>query len=226
MRILGIDTSTKYASIAVLEDEELIAQSSLKFMASHSEKLLPEIVHILEIMKIPIESIDYYAVTVGPGSFTGLRVGISTVKGLCFVTGKKVIPVSTLEAIAMAFPFVNCPICPVLDARKKEVYSALFRWKDQKLIRIRDDSVLTLDKLKDWITEPTLFVGDWLNLYVEKLREAFGNKILEAKKIHSIPSAGLVALIGREKALEGNVISGRDLQPKYLRKSEAEIKFG
>lgn len=89
MRILGIDTSTKYAGIAVLEDGILLAQSTMQFMASHSEKLLPEIAHILEIMKIPLETIDYYAITVGPGSFTGLRVGISTAKGLSFVTKKR-----------------------------------------------------------------------------------------------------------------------------------------
>jgi len=122
MRILGIDTSTKYAGVAILEDDKLIAESTMQFMATHSEKLLPEIAHILNTMKIPIETIDYYAITAGPGSFTGIRVAVSTVKGLSFVTQKKVIPISTLEVMAWEFPFCNHHICPILDARKKRFF--------------------------------------------------------------------------------------------------------
>lgn len=226
MLILGIDTSTRYAGVAIVKDGNLIAQSTLKFMASHSEKLLPEISHLLEFMKIQLENIDYFAVTVGPGSFTGLRVGVSTVKGLAFVTGKKVIPISTLEVIARGCPYVEYPICPILDARKKEIYSALFYWKDGELIRIKEDSVLKPESLKDWISEKTLFVGEGLITYREKLEEIFGNKNLFASSLYGIPSPSLVALIGSEKAEKGNFISARDLQPLYLRKSEAEINFG
>ncbi|MCX7988138.1 MAG: tRNA (adenosine(37)-N6)-threonylcarbamoyltransferase complex dimerization subunit type 1 TsaB [Thermodesulfovibrio sp.] len=226
MIVLGIDTSTKYAGVAVIEDGIILAQSTLQFMASHSEKLLPEIAHILEIMKIPIETIDYYAVTVGPGSFTGLRVGVSTVKGLAFVTGKSVIPVSTLEVIARGFPHVPYPICPILDARKKEVYSALFKWHDKKLIRIKQDSVLKAEALTEWIQEKTIFTGNGLSIYKEQLAQLFGDKAIFAESLYSIPSAAIVALIGEEKAKEGLFISAKELKPLYLRKSEAEIKFG
>lgn len=226
MRILGIDTSTKYAGVAVVENRVLIAQSTLQFMASHSEKLLPEIAHILEIMKIPIETIDYYAVTVGPGSFTGLRVGISTVKGLAFATRKNVIPISTLEVIARGFIHVEYPICPILDARKKEVYSALFQWENGKLLRIKRDSVLTPEALTEWIKGKTLFAGDGLSIYKDKLQQLFGEKAIFAESIYNIPSSAIVALMGFEKAEEGKFISARDLSPLYLRKSEAEIKFG
>ncbi|MCX8033916.1 MAG: tRNA (adenosine(37)-N6)-threonylcarbamoyltransferase complex dimerization subunit type 1 TsaB [Thermodesulfovibrio sp.] len=226
MRILGIDTSTKYAGVAVIEDGIILAQSTLQFMASHSEKLLPEIAHILEIMKIPLETIDYYAVTVGPGSFTGLRVGVSTVKGLAFVTGKSVIPVSTLEVIARGFPHVIYSICPILDARKKEIYSALFKWQDKRLVRIKQDSVLTPEALTEWIQEKTIFTGDGLNLYREKLAKMLRDKAIFANPIQNIPSPTIVASIGFEKVKEGNFISARDLKPLYLRKSEAEIRFG
>lgn len=226
MRILGIDTSTKYAGVAVVENGVLIAQSTLQFMASHSEKLLPEIAHILEIMKIPIETIDYYAVTVGPGSFTGLRVGISTVKGLAFATRKNVTPISTLEVIARGFPHVEYPICPILDARKKEVYSALFQWENGKLLRIKRDAVLTPEALAEWIQVKTLFAGDGLSIYKDKLQQVFGEKAIFAESIYNIPSPAIVALIGFEKAEDGEFISARDLRPLYLRKSEAEIKFG
>lgn len=226
MRILGIDTSTKYAGVAIVEDGVVLAQSVLQFMASHSEKLLPEIAHMLETMKIPLETIDYFAVTVGPGSFTGLRVSLSTIKGLSFATDRKVIPLSTLEVIARGLAFVNYPICPILDARKKEVYAALFKWNNDELIRIKEDSVLNIENLKEWLNEKTIFVGDGLNIYREKLAQIFGDKALFAKNTHNIPSPAIVAMMGEEKAKEGKFISARDLQPIYLRKSEAEIKFG
>ncbi len=226
MRILGIDTSTKYAGVALVEDGMVLAQSSLQFMASHSEKLLPEIVHTLEIMKTPLETIDYFAVSVGPGSFTGLRVSVSTVKGLCFATGKGVIPVSTLEVLARGLPYVESLICPVLDARKKEVYTALFKWEGEKLIRIKEDSVIKIDSLRDWLKEKTVFIGDGIYIYKDQLIQLFGNKALFVKSPHNIPLPSLVALIGEEKAKEGKFISAKDLQPLYLRKSEAEIKFG
>ena len=226
MRILGIDTSTKYAGVAVIEDGTLLAQSTMQFMASHSEKLLPEIAHILEIMKIPLETIDYYAITVGPGSFTGLRVGISTVKGLAFVTGKNVVPVSSLKIIARGFPYVDFPICPVMDARKKEVYSAIFKWQNQKLVRVKKDTVLSIDMLTEWIEDKTVFAGDGAILYKDKLIEKLGDKAVFAEPIYSIPSPEIVAIIGEEKVREGAFISAKQLQPLYLRKSEAEIKFG
>jgi tRNA threonylcarbamoyladenosine biosynthesis protein TsaB len=226
MRVLGIDTSTKYAGVAIVEDGKLLAQSTLQFMASHSEKLLPEIAHLLEIMEIPLESIDYYAITVGPGSFTGLRVSVSTVKGLSFVTGKKVLPLSVLEVIAKGLPLVEYPICPILDARRKEVYSALFRWDNGKLIRLKDDSVLTPEDLINWIDEKTIFVGDGLSLYREKIVHELGQKAILADAFYGIPFPAIVAFLGEEKAKEGKFISAEELSPIYLRKSEAEIKFG
>lgn len=224
MRILGIDTSTKYAGVAVIENGSLIAQSIMEFKAAHSEKLLPEIAHILEVMKTPIETIDYYSVTVGPGSFTGLRVAVSTLKGLSFVTQKKVIPVSTLEVIAWGVPYCKCQICPVLDARKKEVFAALFRWNDNEIQRIKEDSVMNVEALAEWIKEETLFIGSGAELYKEKLIEKFGSKALFLSSIHSVPNPAVVAFIASKRINEA--IHARDLKPVYLRKSEAEIKFG
>ncbi|MDI6714753.1 MAG: tRNA (adenosine(37)-N6)-threonylcarbamoyltransferase complex dimerization subunit type 1 TsaB [Thermodesulfovibrio sp.] len=225
MRILGIDTSTKYAGVAVLDDGNLIAQSIMQFKASHSEKLLPEIAHIFEIMKIPLETIDYYAITVGPGSFTGLRVGVSTIKGLAYVTGKYIIPVSSLEVIARRIVLVEKPICPILDARKKEVYTALFQWNEGKLIRIKKDSVLTIEKLAEWINEQTIFTGDGVSIYKEKISALFGTKAIFIDSIYRIPSPEIVATVAQEKLKEGFFISAKELEPIYLRKSEAEIKF-
>lgn len=223
MRILGIDTSTKYAGVAVLEEGILLAQSVMQFMASHSEKLLPEIAHILEIMNIPIETIDYYAITVGPGSFTGLRVGISTIKGLCFVTQKKVVPVSTLEVIAWQFPYCEYQICPMLDARKKEVFTALFKWENNKIQRIKEDSALGIDSVLEWIKEKTVFVGSGSEIYKEKITEKLGNNAIFLPSVYSVPHPEIVAYIGLQRINEA--INAKDLKPEYLRKSEAEIKM-
>ncbi|MGC8796748.1 tRNA (adenosine(37)-N6)-threonylcarbamoyltransferase complex dimerization subunit type 1 TsaB [Thermodesulfovibrio sp. 3462-1] len=224
MRILGIDTSTKFAGIAVLEDGKLIAQSTMQFMAGHSEKLLPEIAHVLEIMKIPIETIDYYAITAGPGSFTGLRVGVSTVKGFCFMTQKKVIPVSTLEVIAWSFPYCKYQICPILDARKSEVFAALFKWTETQIQRIKEDSVINLEALIQWIKEKTVFIGSGAELYKEKLIEKLGNKAILLPQVYSLPDPAIVAFVALQRLKEA--IHAKDLKPVYLRKSEAEIKFG
>lgn len=226
MRILGIDTSTRHAGVAVIEDENLVAECVMQFMATHSEKLLPEIIHILEIMHIPLESIDYYATVAGPGSFTGLRVGVSTLKGLAFVTGKKVVTVSTLEVIAYGFPFCKYQICPLLDARKKEVFSALFKWDKNKIVRIKEDAVLSIDAVVEWIKEKTVFTGSGVTLYRDKLIEKLGEKAIFASSPYFIPRPSAVAYIGLQKIKDGVLIHAKDLQPLYLRKSEAEIKFG
>lgn len=226
MRVLSIDTSTRYAGVAVIEDENLIAECIMQFMATHSEKLLPEIIHILETMKIPLESIDYYATIIGPGSFTGLRVGISTLKGLAFVTGKKVVTVSSLEVIAHGFPFCKYQICPLLDARKKEVFAALFRWDDNRILRIKEDSVLSIDALVGWIKEKTVFTGSGAELYRDRLIEKLGGKAIFASSPYFIPRPSAVAYVGLQKVKEGFLIHPKDLKPLYLRKSEAEIKSG
>lgn len=226
MLTLGLDSSTKYAGVSIVEDGKVIAHSTLLFRASHSEKLLPAVVRTLEILDIPLERIDFYAVTVGPGSFTGLRVAVSTVKGLAFATGKRVVPLSTLEVIARAFAFVPYPICPILDARKGEVYAALFRWSERGFERIMDDTVMSVEALLSLISEKTLFVGDGLEIYGGKIREIFGHKAIIAEPFRGIPLPSIVALLGEDRAKSGQTVSARELVPKYLRKSEAEIKFG
>ncbi|MCS7203803.1 MAG: tRNA (adenosine(37)-N6)-threonylcarbamoyltransferase complex dimerization subunit type 1 TsaB [Thermodesulfovibrio sp.] len=226
MLILGIDTSTKYAQIALVEDEKLLAEVTIKFKATHSEKLLPEISHLLDMLSIAVDNIDYYAVSIGPGSFTGLRVAVSTIKGLSFVTGKKVIPVSTVEALAWSLPYCKYQICPMIDARKGEVFSALFRWKEDEFIRITEDMVLDINDLIGLIKEKTLFVGDAAELYKPKLIEKLNNNAIISSSFWNTPKASSVAFLGLKKLRENQLVEARQLVPKYLRKSEAEIRFG
>lgn len=225
MLILGIDTSTKYAQIALVEDEKLLAEVTIQFKATHSEKLIPEIAHSLNMLDIPLQAIDYYAVSIGPGSFTGLRVAVSTVKGLSFVTGKKVIPVSTLEAIAWNFPYCKYQICPLIDARKKEVFSALFKWQEDEIVRVTEDRVLKVDELVSLIQEKTLFVGDAAKLYEVYLTEKLGDYAIVSSSFYNTSRASSIAFLGLKK-LKESLVNAKQLVPNYLRKSEAEIKFG
>lgn len=138
MKILAIDTSTMLGGIAIMEDSKLIAESRLNVKSTHSERLMTEIEHCLKQSVLRIMDIDVFAVAIGPGSFTGLRIGLSTVKGFSFATGKPIVAVPTLEALAWNFPYSKYPVCTMLDARKREVYAALFKWEDETLISQRD----------------------------------------------------------------------------------------
>ena len=130
MKILAIDTSTMLGGIAIMDDLTLIAETRLNVKSTHSERLMTEIEHCLKQSSLKISDIDVFAVAIGPGSFTGLRIGLSAVKGLSYATGKPIVSVPTLDALALNFPYSRYPVCTMLDARKKEVYAALFKWED------------------------------------------------------------------------------------------------
>ena len=120
MRILAIDTSTMLGGIAIMDESLLIAESRLNVKSTHSERLMTEIEHCLKQSGVKISDIDVFAVATGPGSFTGLRIGLSTVKGFSYATGKPIVSVPTLEALAWNFPYSRYPVCTMLDARKKK----------------------------------------------------------------------------------------------------------
>ena len=127
MRVLGIDTSSLLGGVAILDNETLLAESRLNVAVAHSERLMGEMDRMLRHSDLTVKDIDVFAVAVGPGSFTGLRVGLSTVKGLVYATGRPMVAVPTLEALAWNVPFCRYQVCPLLDARKGEVYAGLFK---------------------------------------------------------------------------------------------------
>src|SRR5271157_1812848 len=128
MKLLAIETSTMRGGIAIMDDDTLIAESRMNIKATHSGRIMTEIDTALKGSGLTIDDIDVFGIASGPGSFTGLRVGLSTVKGLSYATGKRVVTVSTLEAFAWNVPFSQYLVCPLLDARKKEVHAGAFRW--------------------------------------------------------------------------------------------------
>ena len=155
MYILGIETSTKTGSVAIVSEDGVIAQYSLNIEVTHSERLMSTVDRVLTDTGFQIADMDGYAVAIGPGSFTGLRIGLAAVKGLALVTGKPVAAVPTLKALAWNLPYAAYPVCPMLDARKNEVYAATYRFEGSALVHGMAEAVISLSRLSGRISEKT-----------------------------------------------------------------------
>lgn len=226
MKILAIETSTMLGGVAIMNEEGLIGEIRLNVKSTHSEKLMGGIDSALRLADLKISDIDVYCISIGPGSFTGLRIGLSTVKGFAFATGKPVVAVPTLDAFAWNFPFCRYPVCPMLDARKKEVYAGLYRWEGSRFEKVISElSVRPEDLLKD-IRGPVLFAGEGARLYKETILALKGRDAFFAPPHFNVPMPSSTAILGLHKALSGEFSDPVTLTPFYIRKSEAEIKFG
>lgn len=224
MKILGIDTSTLMGSVGLLDSDKPVAQHSLSIEVTHSERLLDTIDRLFKDTRMTLDAIDGFAISTGPGSFTGLRIGLGTVKGLCMATGKQAVGVSTLQALAANLPFCRYTICPILDARKKEVYTALFKYdKNGSIIRKTEDMTISPELLADQIQEPVVFLGDAVYVYGALLRKRLGDRTFFAPVNCMLPSGLSVAAIGLEKLSKGETMSPIEV-PAYIRKSEAEVR--
>lgn len=226
MKILAIETSTMLGGIAIMDEENLIAEIRLNVKSTHSERLMLGIDSALRLADLRISDIDVYCTSIGPGSFTGLRIGLSTVKGFAFATGRPVVAVPTLDAFAWNLPFSTYPVCPMLDARKKEVYTALYKWDGKDFEKIIPElSVRPDDFIRD-IKGPVIFIGEGARIYRETILSIMGGDALFAPPDRDVPSASSVAHLGIKKAIRGEFSDPVSLTPFYIRKSEAEIKFG
>ncbi len=225
MKILAIETSTMLGGAAVMgETEGLIAEMRLNVKSTHSERLMTEVDHVLRQAGMTISEIDVFGVAIGPGSFTGLRIALSTVKGFSYATGRPIVSVPSLEALAWNFPFSAYPVCTMLDARKKEVYAAVFRWRDGGFERVMAEaSVNPYDLLKS-LDGPIIFAGEGARLYRDAINKIAGNNALFPHPHSMAPSPSNVAFLGLKKAMRGEFSEPVGLVPLYLRKSEAEIR--
>lgn len=212
--------------VAIADDEAgLIAEIRLNVKTTHSERLMAIVDHALVQSELSMGDIDVFSVAIGPGSFTGLRIGLSTVKGLSFSTGKPVVAVPTLEAFAWNFPFCAYPVCLMLDARKEEVYSAVFRWEGKGFKRVMDEMSVSPEKLLGELPETTLFAGEGVLLYTDLIKRVMKERAVIAPSSDMVPSPANVAMLGVEKAAAGEFISVAEAAPLYIRKSEAELKW-
>jgi tRNA threonylcarbamoyladenosine biosynthesis protein TsaB len=225
MYVLGIETSTKTGSVAVISDSGVIAQYSLNIEVTHSERLMSTVDRVLKDTGITLSQFDGFAVAIGPGSFTGLRIGVSTVKGLAFASGRPVAAVPTLYALAWNVPHAACPVCPLLDARKNEVYAAVYASDGVSLNRTVPESVVPLSRLGDLVSGRTVFTGEASLLYRADIEKMFGSAALFAPRSAVLPAAAAVAEIGLEMIRTGRQADADSLVPLYIRRPEAEVAW-
>ncbi len=223
MRVLGIETSTHSGSVAIVEDERIVGELYINNGPTHSEKLLPMIDWLLKEVGLDIKGIEGISVAVGPGSFTALRIGISTAKGLAFSLGIPILGVSSLEVLALNLLFTPFVICSIIDAKKSELFAAFFTSSDWGLYKSSDDMLITPRDLTDMIREKTVFVGDGAIVYGNFLREALGELAFFCPSNFNFLRASNCALLGAKRLKSGIKYDLSALAPQYLRRADAEI---
>ena len=224
MLVFGIDTCCMAATAALVDERIMVAQTVINQNKTHSQIMMPQIENMFRAAEVEPKSVDAFAAAVGPGSFTGVRIGVATAKALAQAAKKPCIAVSTLEALAYSSKFFDGILAPVLDARRDQVYNALFMG-GKSLDRICDDRALALDDLLDQLKKadkPVLFMGDATLVFEDKIRESLGEKAFFAPRVTNLNLAGAVAEIGLEKLKNGECVSYGELVPQYVRLSQAE----
>jgi tRNA threonylcarbamoyladenosine biosynthesis protein TsaB len=217
MRVLAVETSSLAGGVALLDGERLIAEYLLDVSVTHSERLMAAIDRAMAEARWTPAALQGLAVAVGPGSFTGLRIAVSTVKGLAVALGLPIAAVPTLDAMAAALPWAALPVCPVLDARKGEVYASCYRWDGRAMRRVWDYLALAPDALAERLTEPTILIGDGAGA----IHSSRARMVPPPRRV---PSPACVGALGLERLRRGDTVEAAALQPLYLRPSEAELK--
>ncbi len=225
MLILGIETSTKTGSVAVVSEDAVIAQYSLNIEVTHSERLMSTVDRVLKDTGVALPQFDGFAVACGPGSFTGLRIGIATIKGLALATGKPVAAVPTLLALAWNLPHAAYPVCPMLDARKNEVYGALYRFQGEAFVQTMAETTIPIPDLAGKLAGDILFTGEAARLYRREIEKQFGDRARFAPSAAALPSAASVAGIGLGMLKSGKATDPDGLAPLYIRRPEAEVAW-
>jgi tRNA threonylcarbamoyladenosine biosynthesis protein TsaB len=226
MKILAADTSTPSGSVAILADGSVMVEWTLQSAQTHNRRLLKTVDSLLETLGWSLDDIDGFAVTSGPGSFTGLRIGLTTMKTLAWTLGKPYASIPSLDALAAPLAFARPPVCAILDAHKKEIYCALYRSDGHGgLTRKSPYMAMPPERMVDHIQEATVFCGDGWLLYRDLFRKALGPKVLEAPAPFHIIKAGFVAELARQRFLAGEADDPVLSVPLYIRPSEAELNY-
>ena len=225
MVILGIESSAQSSSAAVVKDGKLLSEMFLNVGLTHSVTLMPLIRKAAEGAELSVNDIDVIAVSKGPGSFTGVRIGVSTAKGIAQPQEKKCFPVSTLEAIAYPLTDSECIAVSVMDARCKQVYCALFDCSNSQMTRITQDDAISLDSLRDILNtydKKKILIGDGADIAYDYLMNDVAG-LYKASPAIKYQKASSVALLAEKMINDGTeCVSANDLVPSYLRLSQAE----
>ena len=230
MTILALDSSGLVASVAIIAEGTLLAEYTVNYKKTHSQTLLPMLDEIVRMVDLDKKAIDAVAVAAGPGSFTGLRIGSATAKGLGLALGKPIIEVPTLAGIAYNLGFVRGLVCPVMDARRQQVYSGIYRFEGDRLITVRDqvpisvsELIAELNGMDDALTsEGVIFLGDGVPVLREEADRMLSLPHAYAPAHLSMQRAGAVGVLAAQLFAEGHFVPAEKHVPIYLRKSQAE----
>ncbi len=226
MFILSVDTTTFSGSVALLDKEKLLAEVNIDSSLTHSERLLAVIDFILKTNRLRIQDMDGFALAAGPGSFTGIRIGLSTIKSFSFSSGKPVAAVSTLTALAWKLRHAQARlICPLLDAKKGEIFSGLFESKRSDLKEIIAQGAFAPDRFFSLLPAHRVifFIGNGVDVYKDKIFDYIKDK---ARFPHrSLFIAYEVGVLGYELLRRKKGVSSGELEPIYFRKSQAEKRY-
>ena len=222
MKILALDTTADVCSVAVCDDYRLIAEITVNTGNTHSQTLLPAVEQALKLCELTVDDIDAFACSVGPGSFTGVRIGVATIKGLAYNKNKPCVAVSTLEALANNLVAFNGIICPVMNARRNQVYNALFRCKNGVIERLCEDRAISIAELDEELSassEPVYLCGDGYDITVKGSSKT---EFVFVSPRERLQSAYSVAACAIEKINKCETVSDTVIAPVYLRPSQAE----
>ena len=223
--LLTIQTASPSGSLAISDGERLLAEINLDVRRTPTEWLLQAIEDLLDKTGHAKSALDAIGVVRGPGSFTGLRVGLATAKGLALAANCPLLGISSLQCLAMQLPFTSMPVCVMLDARKQEVYTALFRWESGYPHPVAEEQVVKPEKLLDNMSGETLFVGNGALVYRSLIVRQLAGCAHFAPAFLNLPRAGAAAALALREWQSGRTFSADELMPMYLRPSEAEINF-
>lgn len=225
MKVLGVDSSGMVASVAIVNDDILVAEYSVNYKKTHSETLLPMLDEVVRMTEQNIEDIDAIAIAAGPGSFTGLRIGAATVKGLGLALDKPIVSVPTCHALAYNLWGISGFVCPIMDARRNQVYTGIYKYENgiQQVIHDQDAmDILDLVSILNEKGEKVTFLGDGVPVYKQTIIENIKVDYSFAPAHMNRQRAGAVASLGAYYFCQGIYENADDHKPIYLRKSQAE----
>ena len=216
--LLAIDTSTATTSLALVQDSRVLAELTWRCEQNHSVELLPRLADLLSWTKSSLKSISGIIVAKGPGSFNGLRVGISTAKGLAFSLGIPIVGISTLEVEAYQHAEANLPICPIFNAGRGEIAIAIYQMKDNEWHQIIGERITTVETLCSQITTKTLFCGEFVAAIAGELRKQLKRRAIISSSTASLRRASFLTELGQQRLAAGKYDNPATLNPLYLRR--------
>ena len=225
MKVLGIDSSGLVASVAVVEDDILLAEYTVNYKKTHSQTLLPMLKEIGDMINLDLNSLDAIAIAAGPGSFTGLRIGSATAKGLGLALDKPIIPVPTVDGLAYDLWGTDKIVCPIMDARRNQVYTGIYEFCDGKLQILENQMAVSVTEIAEKLNalgREVIFLGDGVPVYRKTLAEVMKIPYSFAPAHMNRQRASAVAVLGAQYYVQGRAESAMEHKPDYLRLSQAE----